>query len=271
MEKQPLFTIITVCMNSVKTIHRTFDSVLNQTYDEPLEYIVVDGNSEDGTLVAIKEYESKFLSAGHLFKWTSGTDSGIYDAMNKGIVSSTGQYIGILNSDDYYELTALASIAEGIDKQPQTDVFYGFLRELLPDGEELRIYRNRYENYLMKLGTGSESAAQHPTCFVRRSVYDDVGLFDVSFKTAADYDFLLRVKRANCLFTALDVIVTNFSGGGASQSISDYDRVEQRYRAHFNNGLISEEEYKKLQKRLWYSKYKMMKKRIIRMISGGKE
>jgi glycosyltransferase involved in cell wall biosynthesis len=269
--KDFLFTIVTVCLNSEQTIRRAFESVLAQSYDGGVEYIVVDGGSNDKTLAIIEDYEPRFLSSGHSFEWISEADFGIYDAMNKGIMAASGSLIGILNSDDFYEPDALQVVAEAMVDYPDTDIFYGFLRELMPDGQELRVYRNRYENYLMKLGCGSESAAQHPTCFVRRSVYERVGLFDISFRTAADYDFLLRAKRAGCRFKALDIVITNFSRGGASQTISDYDRREQRYRAHYKNGLISEEKYRRLERKLQRNRFKKyMKERILCLISGEK-
>lgn len=96
-------SIVTVCYNSSKTIRKTFDSVLEQTYPE-IEYLVIDGKSSDATVDIIKEYEPRFMGRMH---WISEKDNGIYDAMNKGINMSTGELIGILNSDDYYEADAV--------------------------------------------------------------------------------------------------------------------------------------------------------------------
>ena len=96
-------SIITVCFNSQKTIGRTFDSVLRQTYPN-IEYLVIDGQSTDGTTDIIREYEPLFQGR---MKWVSEKDEGIYDAMNKGIRMATGDLIGILNSDDYYEDNAV--------------------------------------------------------------------------------------------------------------------------------------------------------------------
>ncbi|MCX5774208.1 MAG: glycosyltransferase, partial [Fusobacteria bacterium] len=94
-------SIITACYNSAKTITDTFNSILKQKYYN-IEYIVIDGSSKDETVSIIQEYSSKFLNRGIEFKWISEKDSGIYDAMNKGIALATGEVIGIINSDDYY-------------------------------------------------------------------------------------------------------------------------------------------------------------------------
>ena len=101
----PLISIITVCFNSSKTIRQTIESVLNQTYTN-IEYILVDGKSTDNTVAIIEEYAPQFTAKGIVYRWVSEPDAGIYDAMNKGIKLATGEWIGIINSDDWYELDA---------------------------------------------------------------------------------------------------------------------------------------------------------------------
>ena len=98
-----LFTIITVCFNSEMTIERTIQSVLNQTCQD-YEYIIIDGASTDGTMDIVRKYEPLFQGR---MRWISEKDQGIYDAMNKGIGVASGELIGIVNSDDYYEPDAL--------------------------------------------------------------------------------------------------------------------------------------------------------------------
>ena len=104
--KKIKFSIITPCYNSEKTIKRTIESVVNQSYKN-IEYILIDGGSKDKTVEIIQEYQSKYPK---LIKYISEKDSGIYDAMNKGIKLATGDIVGIVNSDDYYELDALKNI-----------------------------------------------------------------------------------------------------------------------------------------------------------------
>ena len=103
-----LFSIVTVCYNSEKTIETTIKSILNQTCQD-YEYWIIDGKSTDRTVQIIQQYEPLFQGK---LKWISEKDQGIYDAMNKGIAHSSGEIIGILNSDDYYEDDALEKIAK---------------------------------------------------------------------------------------------------------------------------------------------------------------
>lgn len=106
MSNQLLFSVVTICYNSAQTIERTIKSVLAQTYTN-FEYIIVDGGSTDSTLEIVKKYEPLF--AGRL-KWKSEPDHGIYDAMNKGILRSNGDIIGIVNSDDWLDADALLNV-----------------------------------------------------------------------------------------------------------------------------------------------------------------
>ncbi len=244
----PTISIVTVCLNSKETIGRAVESVLAQTYPE-IEYIVIDGQSDDGTMDILNGYREEFKLRGISFSIQSDKDDGIYDAMNKGIMNCSGSIIGILNSDDYYEKTALASIAEAATKNYKADIFYGFIRMLYED-KELVVQRYNFDCFLLDPKTGVQSAAQHPTCFVRKRLYQRIGLFDTSFRTAADYDFLLRAARNSVSFHAVDKVITSFSSGGISAQISNADRLEQRYRAQMKNGLISEAEYKKYSRKL---------------------
>ena len=116
MNHQPKVSIITVCFNSAKTIRDTIESVINQTYKN-IEYIIVDGGSTDGTIDIIKEYEP------YIAKWVSESDDGIYDAMNKGIMMSTGEIIGLVNSDDFLELEAIKNVVKTYLKNINGDVF----------------------------------------------------------------------------------------------------------------------------------------------------
>ena len=123
MEENIKVSIITVCYNSEKTIRRTIESVLNQTYDN-IEYIIVDGASTDQTMDIVKEYEPKFSGR---MRWISEPDEGIYFAMNKGIDMAAGELIGLLNSDDTYESNAVKSIRDALVSEPY-QILYGFAR-----------------------------------------------------------------------------------------------------------------------------------------------
>lgn len=257
-------SIITICRNSTKTLKRTLNSVLDQSYDN-FEYIVVDGASTDNTVDIIKEYETPFKARNIPYSWLSEHDKGIYDAMNKAIEMTSGEIIGFVHSDDYYEPDALETIANANKMQPAVGIFYGFLRQL-HENNELVVYRYNYNYYLKNTQTGVLSASQHPTCFVKRSVYNKIGKFDLQFKIAADYDFLLRARINNIVFFALDKIISNFSMEGASGNMSDYEIFEQRYRVLYKNGLLTDAEYKKQKNYLKYKRFKKVKHWVIRKL-----
>ena len=206
------FTIITVCKNSQKTIRNTFESVLNQRSLEKmsLEYIVIDGNSSDGTVAIIKEYEKKFLEKGVAFNWISEPDRGIYDAMNKGIKKARGVYIGILNSDDTYSDSALQIVQSEIESGSDADVYHGIMRYY--DGNNLSMIHAASSEHLNK------GMIEHPTCFVKADVYKKYGVFDLQYQYVADYDLMIRLKHNNCKFVLIEKILANYSENGAGNS-----------------------------------------------------
>lgn len=216
MESLPvLVTIITVCYNSEKTIEQTIQSVLNQSYSN-LEYIIVDGGSTDRTIEIIKRYEMVFEGRLH---WISEKDQGIYDAMNKGIKMASGEIIGIINSDDFYELDAVEQVMQ-CSKECPYQILYGFTRAI----------RNGIEDTIFILSPQflKERMISHPSCFISRKVYERFGAYDVRYKSVADYDFMLRVKDENdVVFIPVYKLITNFRTGGMSSTREAYlDLVE---------------------------------------------
>jgi len=204
------FSIITVCYNSEKTIERTILSVLAQTYQN-FEYIIVDGASTDGTIDIIKGYKDKYPCK---IKIISEKDDGIYDAMNKGIKLATGDLIGIVNSDDYYEQDALDNVLQVYDEK-KYEIIYGMLRTLKND-KEVSIYIKNHQWI-------EEDMITHPTCFVTRAVYEDYGVYSLEYPFSADYEFMLRMSRNHQVtFQPVYKIISNFSLDGASASIYGY-------------------------------------------------
>lgn len=227
-------SVITVCFNSEKTIERTIKSVLGQTYNN-IEYIIVDGASTDSTLDIV----NKYIEQGYAIIFSSEKDNGIYDAMNKGILKSSGEIISIINSDDWLEDDAIEQVVNEYDKlgRPKKAVIYGAIREFENDMERFSIFYNH--EFL------PEEMINHPASFVTKAVYDTYGMFDQSFKVAADYDFMLRLYYAERetgekLFYPLKKILANFTIGGAcSMPIAylDRDRVYLKY------GIISKKTF----------------------------
>ena len=196
---KPLVSIVTVVFNGEKHLEQTIQSVINQTYDN-VEYIIIDGGSTDGTLNIIHKYE------GQIDYWMSETDKGIYDAMNKGIQTATGEFIAFINADDWYENNAIEYVIKAYNKKQSIDFFYGNLNYIKKSGEMVLWKGNR--------GTkGLE--VPHPTCFIRTSLLKKVP-FDTSFKIAADADLILRLFNSNIKSFYIDEVIANFRDGGVS-------------------------------------------------------
>lgn len=218
-------SIITVSYNSAKTIEQTIKSVLNQTTKD-LEYIIVDGASKDNTVEIIKKYEDAF--EGRL-RWVSEPDDGLYYAMNKGIEMATGELIGIINSDDWYEEDAVQKMLEAYDKYKASNpedpyaVFYGKLRTWR-DGKEVAVSQSNHE-------TLKDGMIAHPTCFVTTPTYEAFGAFNTKYISAADYDMMLRFYEYRAVhFEALDSVIANFTLGGICASgKAYYDLLKVRY------------------------------------------
>ena len=228
--KEILCSVITVSYNSEKTIERTIESVLSQTYKN-IEYLIIDNNSSDGTIEIVKRYEPLF--EGRL-KWISEPDKGIYDAMNKGIRMASGELIGIINSDDYYEPKAVEDMMLSMSDKPY-QILYGLLRTL-ENGVETGISLSSH--VLLR-----ERMIDHPACFVTKRLYDELGAYDTQFISAADYDFMLRMfENKEVCFTPVYKLIANFSTGGMCTSAKAYYDLLKVQKKH---GIISEKEYNK--------------------------
>ena len=144
MDKQPLFSVITITYNSEMTVERTLKSVLAQTFKD-FEYIIVDGASKDGTMDIVRKYEPLFEGR---MKWKSEPDKGIYNAMNKGIMRSTGEIIGIVNSDDWLEPNTLQILVDEISKDDsdRRKILTGEVLFHYDDGET-QLYPTARETY----------------------------------------------------------------------------------------------------------------------------
>lgn len=239
-----LFTIITVCYNSEKTIEKTIQSILNQSCED-YEYLIIDGGSTDTTLEIIKKYEPEFNGK---LKYVSEKDKGIYDAMNKGIDKATGEIIGIVNSDDYYELDTLENVKKLYEtKKSNKCVIFGLLR-CISGGKEKMIY-SKNPAFI------EEDMIAHPSCFIAKSIYDEYGKYSMDYKYSSDYEFMLRIHKDKDIeyIESLNVL-SNFSIDGASSTANGYyETIELRH----SYGLMSDKAYKK----------EMTKKKIKRLIS----
>lgn len=221
-------SIITVSYNSEKTIENTILSVLDQTV-LPDEYFIIDGGSNDSTVFVAKNYKERFCQKGISYKIISEKDEGIYDAMNKGIKMASGDFIGIINSDDWYELSAIEKLKE-MYKCKYFDVFYGDLCIRMENGKFF-IKKARNSKFI------SSRYWNHPSMFVSKKIYEKY-LYN-SKEMFADFDFFLKLKKNNVKFEILNEVLANFRLGGISNNkslISTLKDVKERYKIYRRNG-----------------------------------
>jgi len=202
-------SLLTVCYNSADTIKDTINSILAQDYED-IEYIIVDGNSTDGTIGIIQSYGNK------VGKWISEPDNGIYDAMNKGIALATGDVIGMLNSDDFYFDNQIISKVAAAFREEEIDAIFADLIFVDPENlnKTVRTYSSRNWNP-ERFGWGFMPA--HPTVFIRRKFYEQFGLFETDYKIAADYEMLIRLLYVHKLrYRYLPLTMVKMRQGGVS-------------------------------------------------------
>ncbi|MDE7324449.1 MAG: glycosyltransferase [Lachnospiraceae bacterium] len=224
-----LVTILTPCYNSGKTIDKTLECIEKQTYKN-IEYIIVDGGSTDDTLAVIERHRDRLPKA---FTLISEKDNGIYDAMNKGIKLARGQLIGIVNSDDSYEYDTVEQVVNHYC-QNQYEVVYGMQRTYL-EGREKAVVIYHHDFLPQQMIT-------HPTCFVTRDTYEKFGVFDTQYRSAADYDLMLRYyKSGNVVFTPVYHVLSNFCLGGMSSSQTG---VRENALVRFRYGYLSGKRYR---------------------------
>jgi len=206
----PLISIITIVYNGQEYIEETIHSIINQTYDN-IEYIIIDGGSTDGTLDIIKKYDAV------IDYWVSEKDKGISDAFNKGIALSRGEIIGILNADDTYNLDTINTIVEK------------FLQLSSKPKEKIIIFGDLYFPEITTIQRGDPffyfklpfimPRLNHPTCFLTRNVYESVGLFNLNYKVAMDFDLLKRAFFSGSTFIYIQKTLANMRLGGASEKL----------------------------------------------------
>lgn len=231
-----LVSVLTPCYNSVNTIEKTLECIEKQTYQN-IEYIIVDGGSTDGTLEVIEQHRSRLPKQ---FTLISEKDNGIYDAMNKGIGLAKGQLIGIVNSDDWYEEDTIEQVVKHYQGNLY-EVVYGIQRTYLNGREKATfIY---HHDFL------PEQMITHPTCFVTKETYKELGVFDLKYRSAADYDLMLRFWEAKkVIFTPVHRILSNFQLGGMSSSQVG---VRENATIRCKRGYMSKKKYRFVMLKSW--------------------
>ena len=224
-------SIITSCYNRAATIRSAIESVLAQDYND-IEFIVVDGFSTDGSLDIIREY------ADHISTIISEPDHGMYEAINKGIRVATGEIIGLLHSDDFfYDNGVIGRIVERM-KRTHADFLYGDGLFVNPDNTN-KVVRNwiggGYRLWKVRHGW----LPLHPTCYIRRDVMMRLGLYNESYKIAADSDLLVRYLLTGGLtVTYLNEYIVRMRMGGLSTDSAKRKKMwEEDIRVYVSHGL----------------------------------
>lgn len=236
-------SIITVCYNSVRTIEDTLKSVANQK-DINVEHILIDGASKDGTQQIIKQYDSVTVLV-------SEQDKGIYDAMNKGISLATGDVIGTLNADDFYMDDHVLSNVAKIFLDPNIEACYGdlvYVSEVNTD-KAVRFWKSaNYKHGFFKSGW----MPAHPTFFVRKSVCERLGNFDLNYKIAADFELLFRFIEKNKVNTKYlpKVLIKMRLGGTTNKNISNIIRQNKEIFAILREHYVDFSMFKFITKKL---------------------
>lgn len=204
-----LVSIITVCYNSENYVKDAIESVISQSYPN-IEYILIDGGSQDRTVEIIHSYKS------NIHKLVSEPDYGIYDAMNKGIELSTGDIIGILNSDDYYkDITVIERVVRLFEKY-NTDCVYANIDYVDPNKGD-KIVRKWVSGEYTPNSFKEGWHPAHPAFFVKKGIFNQYGKYDLSYKLAADFELMLRfVEKYKISNYYLPESLINMRLGGAT-------------------------------------------------------
>lgn len=214
----PKVTVVTVTYNAKQYLEQTIKNIIEQDYSN-IEYIIIDGASTDGTIDIIKKYEK------HLSYWISEPDSGIYDAMNKGIDVATGEWINFMNAgDSFCEQNTISNVINSMDKN--TDIIAG----------DIYYLENNVKTYKKSLSL--EQKFKHMFCF-HQTMFTKIELlkkyrFNTNFKIAGDYDFTLKCAMNNYKFQFVNFAIANFLSGGVSETNKIYAKIEDLFiKSHY--------------------------------------
>lgn len=226
----PTISVVTAVFNRVATIAEALDSVRGQTWRDR-EHIVIDGGSTDGTLAILESRRHELATL------VSERDSGVYDALNKGLARCKGDVVGFLHADDVYAGPAVLARIAAVFVDPKVDAVYGDLQYL--SARSGRVVRRWRSGPYSRASLSRGWMPPHPTFYARRSLYERLGSFDTRYRIAADYDLMLRFLGHGVQPAYLpEVLVKMRLGGLSNRSLKNILRKStEDYRALKANGV----------------------------------
>lgn len=219
---QPVLSVITVVYNNVANIERTIKSVINQTYPA-IEYVIVDGDSTDGTKDLIQKYQDRVA------KFVSEKDQGIYDAMNKGLRLATGEYVLFMNSGD--EIYAPTTVEKVFSSEPDADIYYGETEMYDSTGNNLGVRRHQTPDAFTWKSFKYGMSISHQAIYIRRSI---TAPYDLNYQLSSDIDWIIRAARKARKIVNTRMLVAKYLVGGMSkqrhrESLSERFRIFSKY------------------------------------------
>lgn len=204
-------SIVTITYNSAKTLRDTIESVLSQSYVD-IEYLLIDGGSTDATLSIIQSYNDDRI------RWISEPDKGIYDAMSKGSRIATGDVVGVINSDDFYPDNKVIERVAAAFLSSDTDAVYGDL-QYVDFNDTAKITRNWVSGAYNAANFLKGWMPPHPTFFLKKAAFEQFGYYNIDFKSAGDYELMLRMLFKNKLnATYIPFVQMKMRAGGISNA-----------------------------------------------------
>ena len=204
-----LVSIVTTCYNSEETIERTVNSVLNQTYEQ-IEYIIIDAASTDHTQKILDKYSYS------IDYFESKEDNGIAEGWNRGIKKCNGEYIQILNADDYLDKNKIAESVKCLNDNPEVAYVFGDLHIVNKNEKILHVIKGD-EDY-DKIINYRTPRINHPTVMVKKCIFEKYGFFIEDLTCAMDYEWLLRLHKQKEIGIYCDKIITYMQEGGKSEN-----------------------------------------------------
>ncbi|MCL2074437.1 MAG: glycosyltransferase [Marinilabiliaceae bacterium] len=205
MNIQPTISVITVVLNGIETIERTIESVINQTYNN-IEYIIIDGGSNDGTQDLLKKYESRVSTI------ISEPDNGLYDAMNKGLKIASGDYLWFINSGD--EIAEIETTQKIFENQEFADVYYGETIMINRNNQIIGKRRLTPPKKLTWKSLRNGMLISHQSIIVAKNKSD---FYNINYKFSADYEWVLLVLKNSAKIVNTNMILSKFLDGGLTK------------------------------------------------------